>query len=142
LHALLNGPAVPYIKPNSILSSIRKAAIPLKIEERAQLLYDSEDLEREHMATAVKGDTVAPDAQTFKNGLHFLTFVRGDDGHLWELEGGRKGPLDRGLLGENEDALSKDALEKGLGRLVELEKNSGGDLRFSCIACCEGSDYK
>lgn len=134
LHATLNGPAADSVKPNSILAHIRDEAFPLHREARAQLLYDSEDLEREHMRFARQGDTVAPDPNTFKNGLHFVTFVKGNDGHLWELEGGRKGPLDRGILGEMEDVLSPKAVELGLGRIFKMEEDVGGDARFSCIA--------
>ena len=64
----------------------------------------------------------------------------GSVGHVfrnrgWELEGSRKGPLDRGVLGEEEDVLSERAIQMGIGRVIELERESGGaDLRFSCIA--------
>jgi len=84
------------------------------------------------MKAARKGDTDAPDPHTFKNGLHFVTFVKGDDGHLWEMEGGRKGPVDRGVLREDEDMLSERAVELGLGRIVALDR--GGNARFSCVA--------
>jgi len=51
------------------------------------------------------------------------------------LEGNRKGPLDRGILGDEEDPLSERAIKLGLGRVIELEKENGGkNLRFSCIA--------
>lgn len=61
------------------------------------------------------------------------------EGKLWELEGNRKGPIVRGELGEGEDLLSPKAIEMGLGRVIEMERSSGGsDLRFSCIALAEG----
>jgi ubiquitin carboxyl-terminal hydrolase L3 len=47
----------------------------------------------------------------------------------------QKGPLDRGLLGPDEDVLSPKAIELGIGRVIKMEVESGGgDLRFSCIA--------
>ena len=106
------------------------------MNERAKLLYDSEELEAAHQGVAEMGDTAAPSAeQGDRLGQHFVAFVKGDEGRLWELEGSRKGPLDRGSLAEDEDVLSARALNLGLGRVMKMEEEaSGGDLRFSCIA--------
>jgi ubiquitin carboxyl-terminal hydrolase L3 len=38
------------------------------------------------------------------------------------------------VLNEDEDVLSPAALEKGIGRLMRIESEKGGDLRFSAIA--------
>jgi ubiquitin carboxyl-terminal hydrolase L3 len=135
LHCLLNGPAKSYIVPGSLLDRLRKEAIPLGMKERAQMLYDNKEFEAAHQSVAEMGDTAAPSAEDGdKLGQHFVAFVK-EDGRLWELEGSRKGPLDRGILGEEEDALSERAIQLGLGRVIELEQESGGgDLRFSCIA--------
>lgn len=135
LHCLLNGPAKEFILPDSTLSKLREQAIPLKMTERAQLLYDSKELEEAHQSVAEMGDTAAPSAEEGdKLSGHFVAFVK-EDGRLWELEGNRKGPIDRGLLGEDEDVLSERAVERGIGRIIELERvKGGGDLRFSVIA--------
>jgi len=67
--------------------------------------------------------------------LHFVCFVKAKDGHLWELDGSRKGPLDRGALEEGEDALSEKALQLGVRRFLKQEERAGGkDLRFSLVA--------
>ena len=55
-------------------------------------VYNSAELERAHMSVAVKGDSAAPSSEE-PNGYHFISFVKGDDGHLYELEGGWNGPL-------------------------------------------------
>jgi len=130
IHAVLNGGAQKYIEPGSPLESIRKEAVPLKPVPRAEVLYNSQALETAHASAAQKGDTVAPSSEEHV-GQHFITFVKGDDGHLWELEGGWKGPLDRGLLDDDDDALSEKALEVGVRRFL---KNMGGELRFSIVA--------
>jgi ubiquitin carboxyl-terminal hydrolase L3 len=103
---------------------------------RAILLESSEALEAAHQAAAWKGDTAAPeDGGRDQLSMHFVAFVKGKDGHLWELKGNRKGPLDRGLLEEEDDALSEKALDMGFRRYIKMEKDAGGkDLRFSCIA--------
>lgn len=136
LHSVLNGPAAEMITQKSELQRLLKEAIPLKTMERAKLLEDSDVLEAAHHAAAVAGDTEAPDVGTAERlGNHFIAFVKGKDGHLWELEGNRKGPLDRGPLGESDDVLSEKALEMGIKRYVKLEEEAGGkELRFSCLA--------
>ena len=137
IHSVMNGPAKAHILPNSVFTKLRSAAIPLGMAERAQLLYDSKELEEAHQSVAEMGDTKAPDAETGVWTGHFVSFVK-EGGKLWELEGSRKGPLERGELGDDEDVLSERALEMGLGRIIKMENESGGgELRFSCIALCE-----
>ena len=135
----MNGPANSYVEPGSTLAKLREQAIPLGMDDRARLLYDSKELEEAHQSVAEMGDTAAPTAdEGDKLGQHFVAFVK-EGGKLWELEGNRKGPLDRGELGEGEDVLGEKALEMGLGRVIRMESESGGgDLRFSCIALAGG----
>ena len=59
-------------------------------------------------------------------GQHFVAFVKGDDNNLWELEGGRKGPICRGTLGPDEDVLSPAALEMSMGKLMRIESEASG----------------
>ncbi|KAL1624221.1 hypothetical protein SLS54_004151 [Diplodia seriata] len=130
LHAVCNGEARSYIAPGSLVDELRTKALPLGRDERARLLYGSEALEKAHASAAVLGDTGPPELGTVAEGA-FVCFVKGDDGHLWELAGYAKGPYDRGALGEEEDMLSERAL--GLGVRTFLEK-AGGDARFSLVA--------
>lgn len=138
VHCLLNSAASAHITPGSTLDQIRKDALPKTMWERAKVLEDSAAFEKAHQEAALLGDTKTPTKREDEHtGQHFVAFVKAKDGHLWELEGSRKGPLDRGLLGENEDLLSAEAVEKGLGRLMRIETEHGGDLRFSAIALAE-----
>ncbi len=130
LHAAANGPARSFVEEWSDLDRIIKTAEPLGPEERARLLEGEESLARAHKSAAEKGDTPAPDAGDDVE-LHYVCFVKGSDGRLWELDGRRKGPLERGTLEEGEDVLSSKALTLGPLRFLERE---GGDLRFSCVA--------
>jgi hypothetical protein len=52
-------------------------------------LYDDENFEVAHQSVARMGDTLPPDAEGGDWTGHFVSFVKGDDGHLWELEGSR-----------------------------------------------------
>ena len=133
LHCAINGPAAAHIQPGSDLEAIRTAAVPLSMTERADMLYNNAPFESAHKSVEEVGDTRAT-TRAGHAGQHFVAFVKAD-GKLWELEGSRKGPLERGSLADNEDVLSPRALEFGIKRIIKLESESGGgDLRFSCIA--------
>lgn len=137
LHCLLNGEAANHIIPGSTLDEIRKAALPLQMAERAKVLEDSAAFEAAHEEAAKLGDTRMPGIDE-EDSHYFVAFVKGKDGGLYELKGARKGPIDRGLLKEDEDVLSERALELGFGKVVNLERESGGgDLRFSAIGLGE-----
>ncbi|KAL1955301.1 hypothetical protein VTO42DRAFT_8833 [Malbranchea cinnamomea] len=135
LHAASNGAVREQIIPGSDLDKLLKEAEPLGPIERANLLYESKALESAHASAAAMGDTQAPEAEA-RVDLHFVCFVKGKDGHLWELDGRRKGPLDRGKLEDDEDMLSPKALQAGVLKFLEREKGGGGegDLRFSCVS--------
>lgn len=130
LHAAANGAARGFVEAGSDLERIIQEATPLGPEERASLLEGEESLARAHRAAAEKGDTAAPGAEDDVE-LHYVCFVKGNDGRLWELDGRRKGPLERGVLASGEDVLSEKALMLGPLKFLERE---GGDLRFSCVA--------
>lgn len=124
------------IEPNSDLDKLLKEAAPLDPVARARLLESSTSLASAHHAAASKGDTTAPDANDDVD-LHFVCFVKGDDGTLWELDGRRKGPLNRGRLEDGEDVLSDNALTLGPRRFFEW---GGDDIRFNVVALARGFD--
>jgi ubiquitin carboxyl-terminal hydrolase L3 len=131
LHCLTNGEAAKHIVAGSDLEKLIELATPLKPKERAQLLYDSDILEKAHKEAAQTGDSRAPSID--EPVLYgFTAFVKGKDGNLWELEGQRKGPVNRGVLEEGEDVLSEKALQMGPLRIINREKAS--EQRFSCLA--------
>lgn len=135
LHCAINGAAKDFILPGSTLEKIRADAVNRVMVDRAQMLYDNQEFEDAHASVAAMGDTKPPSPDAGHLGQHFVAFVRGKDRHLWELEGSRKGPIDRGVLLGDEDVLSPRALAMGLKRVIKVEQDAGGDdLRFSCIA--------
>lgn len=140
LHAVSNGAARRQVEDGSKLDKLIKEAIPLKPTERADLLYDSHVLESAHQAAASEGDSSAPSADDSVD-LHFVCFVKADDGNLWELDGRRKGPLNRGSLHEGDDVLSEKALQLGPRTFIKREIDGGStDLRFSLIALVDNLD--
>ncbi len=141
LHSAINGATSKFILPGSTLERLRSDAIPLPGEERAKMLYENEAFEDAHQSVAGLGDTAQPDIGSGEHtGQHFVAYVKAN-GHLWELEGSRNGPLERGKLGADEDVLSPRALELGLKRIIKLDSDAGGqDPRFSCIALAPKAD--
>ena len=130
LHGVSNGEAKKFIIPGSALDQLLKQVIPLFPAERAEVLYKSQELEDAHGAAAKLGDT--PPTAEHNVGNHYICFVKADDGHLWELNGGMKGPVDRGALTEHEDALSERALQLGVRSFM---RHAGSqDLEFSMVA--------
>ena len=138
LHSVSNGAAKQFITSDSTLDKIIKEIIPLKPLPRADVLYNSVALEKAHMAVAFKGDSAAPLAEE-PNGYHFISFVKGDDGNLYELNGGWDGPINCGKLGDDEDCLSEKAIEIGAGRYV---KAAEGNLEFSMVALATRPEWE
>ena len=134
LHAVSNGEPRSQVIPGSDLDGLLREAELLKPLARADLLYESKALESAHADAARLGDTQAPEAEDSVD-LHFVAFVKGVDGRLWELDGRRKGPLERARLSEDEDALSDRALDFGVRRFLKTETAGGNpDLRFSLVS--------
>lgn len=129
-----------HAEPDSDLAKLVRDAIPLKPAERADLLYESDALESAHQSAAGGGDTSAPDADDHVD-LHYVCFVKSHDNNLWELDGRRKGPLNRGTLSADEDVLSERALDLGVRSFLKRESEAGGgELRFSLITLAESLD--
>lgn len=135
LHCLYNGVPSEMIAPGSELATFLEKAMPLQMDKRAKLLGETESLFEASEAAACEGDTEVwkPSAGP-KMPNHFVALVQGKDGALWELEGDRRGPLNRGYLEEGQDALSDRALELGIKRLINIQQGADDNVRFSCIA--------
>jgi ubiquitin carboxyl-terminal hydrolase L3 len=132
VHAASNGPARSLIGSGTELEKLVTAAeAATGPAERAKLLEESKALERAHSEAAQKGQSEAPAAED-KVDLHFVCFVKGRDGGLWELDGRRKGPIKRGDVPEGEDVLSPSQIDKGVGAFLKREEKAG-DVRFSVL---------
>ncbi|KAI9790027.1 MAG: ubiquitinyl hydrolase 1 [Peltula sp. TS41687] len=134
LHGVANGEARGFVDTPSPLAELLADAVPLPPEQRAELLYHSSALESAHQSAAAKGDTAAPSAADDVD-LHYVCFVKSaKTNRLWELDGRRKGPLDRGELRPEDDVLSPTALDLGVRRFLRREEEVGvGELRFSLV---------
>ncbi|RFU74466.1 ubiquitin carboxyl-terminal hydrolase, family 1 [Trichoderma arundinaceum] len=130
LHSVANGEAREFVQKGSFLDELLNQTTPLKPVERAAALYNNEELEKKHMKAARTGSSHPPGADE-ENHFHFISYVKGKDGHLWELEGATDGPLDRGPMREGDDVLSDGALDLAVRKFL----NAGdGNLNFSIVA--------
>lgn len=122
--------------PNSPLANLLATTKPLQPTERALALENSEDLENAHRQAANKGDSAVPDADDEVE-LHYVCFVKSTkDNKLYELDGSRKGPLERVQLGEHDDVLSDEARAVVQG-FIEREKDN---VNFAMVALVPSLD--
>ena len=134
LHGAGNGEARKLIDSGSDLDKLLKDATALRPADRSDLLVQSSALEKAHGEAASLGDSepIAADASV---DLHYVCFVKSEKGNLWEMDGRRTGPINRGPLSPEEDVLSETALDLGVRSFLKREEAAGGgELRFSLIA--------
>lgn len=93
LHSIVNV-SENDIEPDSKLHKFTKSLQDVRTtDQRTELI---QNLENEYADAAQEGQTEAPAADDDVE-LHFISFVYNEkDGHLYELDGRRKGPIDLG----------------------------------------------
>ncbi|KAF8463500.1 hypothetical protein BDZ91DRAFT_731749 [Kalaharituber pfeilii] len=137
LHGVCNGAARSFIRPGSDLDNLLQEAIPLLPDARAELIESSSALESAHQSAANEGSSSVPDAEVDVD-LHYICFVKSTtNNHLYELDGSRKGPYDRGDLGPDDDVLSERALNV---IRAFIDREEGGNLNFSLVALAPSLD--
>lgn len=96
-------------------------------------MENSQQLEDIYADVAKQGTSHAPSAEEEVD-LHYVCFVKSRNGHLYELDGDRKGPIDRGqVLGPEDDVLA----DGGLNVIREYIRHGQGDIRFELMALVE-----
>jgi ubiquitin carboxyl-terminal hydrolase L3 len=88
------------------------------------LLETSKQLEDAYIPIALQGQTVVAEDWAEEPPFHYAAFVA-THGRVWELDGGRMGPVDRGAEGEVVDA-------------VRACIKAGGEGAFSLMALVAG----
>ncbi|KAG8909395.1 ubiquitinyl hydrolase 1 [Tulasnella sp. 408] len=120
-------------EPDSTLAEILQKAEPLTPKSRALSLEDSDDLEKAHAAAAQKGDSAVPEDPEDEVDYHYICFVKSNkNGHLYQLDGDRKGPVDLEIsLAEGEDLMEKKVLDILRGFIYGED---GDNQNFSLMA--------
>ncbi|KAK1753576.1 putative ubiquitin carboxyl-terminal hydrolase [Echria macrotheca] len=126
LHAVSNGVVQDFIAADSHLRRLLDACASLKPTERASVLEGDEELESIYNEFALQGDSEVPANPEDEVDFHYVCFVKSQrSGHLYELDGDRKGPMDLGQLDPHDDMLSDKALDV-VRRFVGQIKSSTG----------------
>lgn len=120
------------IVPGSTLANLLTSCVPLTPIGRSKILESSEAVEEAYKEVALQGDSEVPANAEDEVDYHYVCFVKSHrNNHLYELDGDRKGPIDRGILGADEDVMSHD----GLNVIREyLQRENGENPNFSLLA--------
>ncbi|WYZ41058.1 hypothetical protein EsH8_IV_001399 [Colletotrichum jinshuiense] len=137
LHALANGRAKDFLRPGSLLDNLLSITAPMDPAQAAMVLESSDELEEAYASIATKGDTAAPASAEDEVNFHYICFVKSPDtGHLYELDGDRKGPVDRGVPEEEEKV---DLGSKSLDVVRKFIAQGGENIGFSLMALVENA---
>ena len=121
----------PHTASDSTLSKLLEESLSLQPDERAKILEDNEEVESAYATVARQGDSEVPENPEDEVEFHYVCFVRSPkSGHIYELDGDRKGPIDRGKFEGAEDMLSEGCLNL-VRDFITKEK---GNLNFSLMA--------
>lgn len=115
---------------NSILDSLRQHALKSSLEETALAIEDNEELERIYADAAQEGDSYATSPE-LEVDRHYICFIKShENGHVYQLDGDRQGPIDLGEASATEDVLSDMCLDV----IRDMIASEGGNLNFGLMA--------
>ncbi|EGO25960.1 hypothetical protein SERLADRAFT_408152 [Serpula lacrymans var. lacrymans S7.9] len=110
LHAVCNIPSArSHIAPGSVLDAVLNAR---SVEERKKILETSKALDDAYIPIALQGQTAVSEDWVWEPPFHYVCFVD-VHGRVWELNGARMGPVDRGGGREVVDVVRECIKEKG-----------------------------
>ncbi|KAK5018710.1 ubiquitinyl hydrolase 1 [Cryomyces antarcticus] len=127
LHAICNGDA------RNFIPTILESCTFLPPQDRALVLEGSEELESVYGMAALQGNSMVPTSAEDEVDFHFVCFVKSHiNGHIYELDGDRKGPVDKGpMLKPDDDILAHG----GLAIVREfIQRERDGNSNFSLMA--------
>jgi len=138
LHSVTNGKARNHIEPNTTLARLLKDVVPLNPQKRIEYLESAPSVAAAHSEAGNKGDTAVLSPTAWVE-HHYVAFAPSHKtGHVFQLDGMRKRPIDLGpLLKEGDDMLSPAALNL-IREFIDREK--GMNLGFSLLALVQNGD--
>jgi ubiquitin carboxyl-terminal hydrolase L3 len=98
-------------------------------EQLSTALEDSPELETHYTKAAMQGDSSVPESAEDEVDFHYITFVKKSDGAVYELDGDRTGPVERG-----QGKASEDVWDGGLDAVKEYINREGENVSFSLMA--------
>ncbi|EUC36093.1 hypothetical protein COCCADRAFT_2821 [Bipolaris zeicola 26-R-13] len=121
---------------SSIVGRVLSSSLTNDVDELSRALENSKELEKAYADAAIQGDTDAPVNAEDEVDYHYVAFVQSSkSGHLYQLDGDRKRPIDLGTLETDEDVLGSKCLDV-IRNMVALENNN---VNFSLMALVEGA---
>lgn len=135
LHILANLPSDFIVKDlllNALLlSHIKKDSTLGEVATLVELLEQHVQLDSNY---GIKGQTEAPPIDESVE-FHFITYVKGSDQHIYELDGRRSGPVDLGLSNEDRNILSSSVLvDKIQFYMSETDEDQRNNFALMAIA--------
>lgn len=131
LHTAANNES--HILPDSEFAGLLATLKRQDTAGRIATIESSPLIDASHQSVCTAGQSAVIPADEHVE-LHFVAFVKSErDGHLYELDGGRNGPVDHGPLLAEEDVLSESALDI-VQQFIARARGDGDDLNFSLCA--------
>lgn len=117
--------------PDSLLAELlRYQNLPPR--EFARALETSTELEELYAQAAMSGDTPVPENAEEEVDYHYVCFTKDKSGGVIELDGDRKGPIDRGVLLNQDDDMLSEAGTEVVRRYIERERDQ--NIGFNLMA--------
>ena len=124
LHAVCNIPSVKsHCVPGSFIDALLKAT---SADECQRIIETNQDLDNIYIPIALQGQTAVLEDWAWEPPFHYVCFV-GAHGRVWELNGGGKGPVDRGI--------GRDLME-----VVKTSVKDQGEGSYSLLALVESAE--
>lgn len=124
-------------EPKSHLSVLLERCAHLGPSGRASILENDAVLESKYHSAAVLGDTDSPRNPEDEVDFHYVCFVKSHrDSNLYIMDGDRNGPINGGLM-PNNDLLS----EKGIKAVMDFVQQHGESGHYSLLALAPSPDF-
>jgi ubiquitin carboxyl-terminal hydrolase L3 len=121
--------------PASLLAGFIAAFQTQQPRDCAKLLEESTELESIYKKTAMQEDSSVPiDAQEEVD-FHYVCFVKTENSRVYEMDGDRKGPINKGVKLKPEDDMLSEA---GIDIVKKyIERESSDNISFSLMVLVE-----
>jgi ubiquitin carboxyl-terminal hydrolase L3 len=120
--------------PGSHLHHLIERCQPLGPVDRAKVLENDMELESAYRLVATRGTSEAPTNPEDEVDFHYVCFAKSNkNNHLYELDGDRKGPKDRGPLKPNDDVLSESG-RSAIREFIKREHDQNSNFSLLVLA--------
>lgn len=116
------------------MAKLLTSCIPLGPKDRAKAIENSEEIESAYRTVALQGDSDVPENAEDEVDFHYVCFVKSfKSGHLYEMDGDRKGPVDHGVLRSGKDIRNDGGL-KIIEKFIRREEGTNINFQLQLLA--------